>query len=203
MSPVRTVGSLVRSTFLTPGGTARALVAASLLATLAVQHPNQAFARVKVRNKWALLPNWCFFAPNPAMHDLHLLYRTLDTDGGTSSWKSINVIAGRRLHQFFWFPGRRPEKGVFDICSELLPLLEQGVARTRGTPTYELLAAFVRRWVRDEGLGGVRGFQFALTQATGYETGHDPQIVFVSPYTELAPEPMTTSPTPAEEPTHA
>ncbi|WP_217211354.1 hypothetical protein [Streptomyces sp. AC550_RSS872] len=33
----------------------------------------------------------------------------------------------------------------------------------------------------------VKGFHFALTQSTGFDTGHEPEIVFVSPYLETSP----------------
>ncbi|MFE0808851.1 hypothetical protein ACFW34_15415 [Streptomyces sp. NPDC058848] len=197
MTHLRTLRSLARTAFTTPGGVTRAVGAAALVATLAVQHPNSSFGRVVTRDGFSLLPNWRFFAPTPAVHDFHLLYRTLDRQGRTSRWKAVDVIEGRKPHQIVWFPTRRPEKAVFDICSELLPVLDQGVTRMSRTSAYHLLLAYLRRWVRVDGPPGAKGFQFALTQATGYDTGHDPEIIFISPYTEMTPGPDAASPAPS------
>ncbi|WP_031486387.1 hypothetical protein [Streptomyces bicolor] len=186
MNQLRTLKSLVRTAFATPGGVARAVGAAALVGTLAVQHPNSSFNRLALRDRFSLLPNWRFFAPTPAVHDFHLLYRTLDLQGRTSPWKTVDVIEGRKLHQIVWFPGRRPEKAVFDLCSDLLPVLDQGFTQTSKTPAYQVLAAYLRRCIRADGAPEVRGFQFALTQAAGFDTGHEPQIIFVSPYMEMA-----------------
>ncbi|MGW1951563.1 hypothetical protein ACWCPI_02175 [Streptomyces sp. NPDC001920] len=191
MKQLRTLRSLARTAFATPGGVARTVGAAALVGTLAVQHPNSAFSRVILRDRFSLLPNWRFFAPTPAVHDFHLLYRTLDLQGRTSSWKSVDVIEGRKLHQIVWFPGRRPEKAVFDLCSELLPVLDQGFTQLSKAPAYQVLVAYLRRWIRADGTPEVKGFQFALTQATGFDTGHEPEIIFVSPYLETSPDPAS------------
>lgn len=177
--------SLLRTAFTGSGATARIACAALVVATLTVQHPNTNFDRTSRRDKFAVLPNWRFFAPTPAMHDFHFLYRTLREDGRTSSWKGVDVIEGRKLHQIVWFPTRRPEKAVYDICSELLPHLAGDVAAIRNAPAYDLVTAYLDGRIRREGAQDVKGFQFALTQSTGFDTVQEPELLFVSPYTPL------------------
>lgn len=169
-----------------PGGLTRAAGAALLLGTLSAQHPNPLFNKAQKLDIFsAMFPNWRFFAPTPAQHDYHILYRTLNHDGETSSWRMVEVIVGRKLPQVFWFPGRRPEKAIFDIVTELVTQLDKGFSTLVKLPSYRMLCAFLRHRITDDGAEGVKGFQFTLVRATGYEES-DPEVVFVSPYTPMA-----------------
>ncbi|MFD8086123.1 hypothetical protein ACFV4F_31005 [Kitasatospora sp. NPDC059722] len=162
--------------------------AAMLLGTLATQHPHPAFNRLQLKDTFSLLPNWRFFAPTPAMHDYHFLYRTLGADGTTSPWEGLDVIEGRKPWQIAWFPTRRPEKAVFDICSEILHVIDKGFAVVTRTSAYRTLTEYLRATIHERGdAADVRGFQFALARATGYDRTQDPEMVFVSPYTPLDP----------------
>jgi hypothetical protein len=176
--------------FLTGEGAAwRIAGAAMLVGTLATQHPSQMFNRLQLKDTFSVLPNWRFFAPTPAMHDYHFLYRTLGADGTTSRWEALDVIEGRKPWQIAWFPTRRPEKAVFDICSEILHVLDKGFAVVTRTSAYRTLTEYLRAGLRARGETPetVRGFQFALARATGYDTSQEPEMVFVSPYTPLDP----------------
>ncbi|MGW1951555.1 hypothetical protein ACWCPI_02130 [Streptomyces sp. NPDC001920] len=172
-----------------PGAAARIAGTALLLGTVAIQHPNSAFNRLEARDRFSLLPNWRFFAPNPATYDYHFFYRTQDTSGTTSEWRTVDVIEGRRMHQIFWFPGRRPEKAVFDICSELLGPMNAGIDAMTETTGYAVLVAHLRERIRAENApGSVQGFQFGLARAAGFaET--EPETIFVSPFTPMDPSP--------------
>ncbi|MFE3329564.1 hypothetical protein [Streptomyces sp. NPDC059176] len=163
--------------------------AAMLVGTLATQHPHQMFNRLQLKDTFSVLPNWRFFAPTPAMHDYHFLYRTLSTDSTTSLWQGIDVIEGRKPWQIAWFPTRRPEKAVFDICSEILHVIDKGFGVVTRTPAYRTLTEHLRTTITAQGgtTDTVKGFQFALARATGYDKSHDPEMVFVSPYTLLGP----------------
>ncbi|MFF8842427.1 hypothetical protein ACF08N_06785 [Streptomyces sp. NPDC015127] len=174
--------------------------AAMLVGTLAAQHPNPMFNRLQLKDTFSVLPNWRFFAPTPAMHDYHFLYRTLDADGTTSPWRGVDVIEGRKPWQIAWFPTRRPEKAVFDICSEILHVIDKGFAVVTRTSAYRTLTEYLRATVDAQGDAArtVRGFQFALARATGYDRSGDPEMVFVSPYTPYAPHTSAVPPTPAE-----
>jgi hypothetical protein len=49
-----------------------------------------------------------------------------------------------------------------------------------------MLVRFLRQRIREDGAAeGVKGFQFTLVRATGYEET-DPEVVFVSPYTPMS-----------------
>lgn len=178
--------------------------AAALLLTLAGQHPHRDFSRVRTKDYLSLLPNWRFFAPNPATFDYHFLYRTVDADGSASTWHDVSGIVDRKPMHLFWFPTRRADKGVFDACHEILPCLDQGFSVASRTPGYRLIIEHVRTRITSQGTpaGDVRGFQFALTSGAGYDTGHKPRLMFLSPYVPLDPHapntPLTASTAPAE-----
>lgn len=170
-----------------PGALPRWAAAAVLVGTVAAQHPNPGFSRAQRIDLFsALFPNWRFFAPTPAQHDYHFFHRTLDHEGHTSEWKLVEVIVGRRPAQIAWFPGRRPEKAVFDICSELVSALDKGFDELVTLPAYRMLRAYLRRRIAAEtDEADVKGFQFTLARATGYDESNDPEILFVSPYTPM------------------
>ncbi|SCK38564.1 hypothetical protein [Streptomyces sp. WMMB 322] len=183
---VRAARSGLSTAFTGPGGLTRAAGAALLLGTLSAQHPNPLFNKAQKLDIFsAMFPNWRFFAPTPAQHDYHILYRTLNHEGETSPWRMVEVIVGRKLPQMFWFPGRRPEKAIFDIVTELITQLDKGFSGMMKLPSYRILCAFLRHRIREDGNAeGVKGFQFTLVRATGYEET-EPEVVFVSPYTRM------------------
>jgi hypothetical protein len=166
---------------------ARVAVSSLIVLTLWSQHPHPAFNRVRLKDNLSLIPNWRFFAPVPAQHDYHVYYRALDTDGGVSEWKPVHTITPRRNSQFVWFPSRRREKGLFDIVSELLPLLDSlGPRAVQNAPAYRLLENTLRWSIPGwEQSTTVDGFQFALIRHTGYELSTDPDIIFASPYSPI------------------
>jgi hypothetical protein len=121
------------------------------------------------------------------MHDYHLLYRTLSHDGESSRWKSVDVITGRKLTQIAWFPTRRPEKALFDVCSDVLYFIDKGFPVVTRTPGYRVLVAYLRRRMREDGVEDAKGFQFTLVRAAGYDTAETPETIFVSPLTPMKP----------------
>lgn len=156
--------------------------------TVLSQHPHRVFDRLRPLDKVGLLiPNWRFFAPTPARHDFHLLYRTLSDSGERSQWKAASRINPRAWSQVVWFPGRRQEKAVFDICTEITGLVGQRGARLTETPAYRLLRDFVIRHIREEDPLGPRvtGFQFLIVQYSGHDHSEEPQYSFVSPFVPL------------------
>ncbi|MFI1354168.1 hypothetical protein ACH4TV_11380 [Streptomyces sp. NPDC020898] len=173
--------------------------AAVLLLTFAGQHPHHDFSRVRTRDHFSLLPNWRFFAPHPAMHDYHFLYRTVSGDGTASTWRDASGIVDRKPMHLVWFPTRRADKSVFDACQEILPRLEQGFAAAAHTPGYRLITEHVRTRIAAEDTppDDVRGFQFALASGTGYDLRQGPRLMFVSPFVPLDPHAPATPLTPA------
>ncbi|MFG2313149.1 hypothetical protein ACGFS9_31445 [Streptomyces sp. NPDC048566] len=196
MAPTTAVSRL----FTGPGGLTRAACSGMLLGTLATQHPStELFGRVQRIDRTAVMfPNWRFFAPTPARHDYQFLYRTLSYDRETSKWRTVQAIAERRLSQIVWFPGRRTEKAIFDACQQVINVLDDGFTVAEHNPAYRMLREFIRNRIDRSETTGIKGFQFALARAAGYDTAEEPQIVFVSPYIPLQPQPppAPTSPHP-------
>ncbi|PZT75936.1 hypothetical protein DNK56_21315 [Streptomyces sp. AC1-42W] len=182
---------LVRDVFTGPGALARLAGAAMLVTTVAAQHPHPAFGRAIARDVFSQVPNWKFFAPNPAVHDFHYVYRTLDAEGRTSQWHEIEMIEPRRWHQAFWFATRRPEKAVFDLCTAILQHVARwGISSVQENSSYRVLAEFIRRTIRESQPEPtlVRGFQFGVVRASGHDASEAPETLFVSPYTLMEPD---------------
>ncbi|MCF3183053.1 hypothetical protein IPZ70_24365 [Streptomyces polychromogenes] len=189
---MKAAAGILKSAFTGEGAWARVLGAGMLVATVAAQHPHPAFDRSRAKDVFSLIPNWKFFAPNPAVHDFHYVYRTLEPGGATSEWHEIEMIEPRRLRQAFWFATRRPEKAVFDICTAILQLAAKGGAAAAQTNSaYQVLVEFIRRTIRERhGEDTVRGFQFAVVRAAGHDTAEEPEPLFLSPYTPMKRPPV-------------
>ncbi|WP_151770070.1 hypothetical protein [Streptomyces abyssomicinicus] len=182
----RTGRELLARHFAGQAGTVRLLAGLVLLGTVCSQHPSPAFSRVlrlDVLN--VVFPNWRFFAPNPAQHDLQFYCRTLDEAGRTSEWFPVEVIQGRTPRQILWFPERRAEKAVFDLATEVLRHLDKGLSRAGTLPGYRMLRAYFEAGIARSGAAAVKGFQFTLVRNAGYDDAEEPEILFVSPYTPM------------------
>ncbi|MFI9105453.1 hypothetical protein ACIGXA_33585 [Streptomyces fildesensis] len=156
--------------------------------TAASQHPNGVFDRVRNHDKVGLLlPNWRFFAPEPAQHDFHVLHRVLTADGSQTRWEQTTSIAPRRWTQMVWFPDRRREKGLFDVCAELISLMNIPGLDTTGFPVFRVLRDFVALAVHEEYAGQElpQGLQFVIARHTGHDQDHEPDYIFLSPFVPL------------------
>ncbi|BDH59119.1 hypothetical protein [Tsukamurella sp. PLM1] len=163
-------------------------LAGALLVTAAGQHPNRMFDRVRRADRLGILiPNWRFFAPEPARHDFHVVHRVVAADGSVGEWRDTAPSEPRRWRHAVYFPERRRDKALSDICTEV------GVRASRGdvrdATVYRLLREFVRAQVRrdlaawEDGDGAV-GLQFAVIRYGGYDDSEEPQHILVS---ELVP----------------
>lgn len=157
-------------------------------ATAASQHPVRSFDRVRDRDKVGLLlPNWRFFAPEPAQHDYHILHRVLTADGGQTGWEETTRITPRAWNQMVWFPDRRREKGLFDVCSQLVALMNRPGLDVTRFPAYRVLRDSVDLTVREEYADQEppQGFQFLIARHTGHDQTHEPDYVFLSPFVPM------------------
>ena len=156
--------------------------------TAASQHPNIVFDRFRDYDRSSILiPNWRFFAPEPAQHDFHLLHRVLTADGVQTPWKETFQFTPRIWMHAVWYPEQRRDKAIFDVCMDLLGLLEApGIEVTR-IPAYQLLLDFVEVAVRRDFAGRElpQGFQFTITRYTGYDHEQDPDVIIASPFVPL------------------
>ncbi|KXP07375.1 hypothetical protein HWD35_08645 [Tsukamurella tyrosinosolvens] len=164
-------------------------LAGALLVTAAAQHPNKMFDRVRRLDPIGILiPNWRFFAPEPARHDFHVVHRTVGTDGGVTEWRETVPSRRRTWRHALFFPERRRDKALSDVCTEV------GVAASRGDvetkAAYRMLREFVRASVvgaaGDDSGPDLEGFQFAVIRYSGYDDSEDPQHVLVSEFVPLA-----------------
>ncbi|WP_148071466.1 hypothetical protein [Streptomyces sp. I6] len=153
-------------------------------ATVLSQHPIRTFDRLRRYDRMnVLIPNWRFFAPHPAQHDCHLLYRTLSGTGEASLWKRASTITGRSWTHVVWDPARRREKGFLDLCNEFTNRTNKGLELTGSVP-YRLMAAFVLRHIRhsDPDWPDITGYQFLIVQSGGYEESEELRYRFTSPF---------------------
>ncbi len=160
-----------------------------LLATLASQHPHRAFDGLRRFDPIGLaVPNWRFFAPEPAQHDYHVLHRVLRADDTPSPWAETTTISPRSWGHAVFFPDRRREKALFDLASELTALMMDPRIDVRRTVPFELLRDAVELKVRAEEADPLpRGFQFLLARHTGHDEEPEPDYLFASPYIPLGP----------------
>ena len=164
--------------------TAAAGFAALFWATVASNGPHQGFDRLRnldARNN--VLPNWRFFAPNPAMHDTHVLYRTLAHDGSVGAWDVALEPSPRVWWNMVFHPGRRNEKAIFDVVeSIIIAILTAPLEVVERRTPFKLLHAFVARKVRaDAGAGPLpEGVQIAVVRHTGYDDEGDTEYLMVS-----------------------
>jgi hypothetical protein len=160
---------------------------AMLFVTFFSQHPNRLFDRLRNRDKLGFwLPNWRFFAPNPAQNDFHILHRTLSQEGVESLWEDTHETTPRKLIHFVWFPDRRTDKGIFDAAADLMAVIPLGEDKTIASPAYRTISAFVLRRIRDRtGDVPIAGYQFMLAASAGYDDSVEPEELLTSPYISL------------------
>lgn len=87
-----------------------------LLLTPLVHLPLEPFRKVRRLDKAGLLPYWNFFAPNPAVVDLHLLFQYRAPEEGM--WIEYPVPS---RHKWSWIfhSDRRRRKAIVDLASQL------------------------------------------------------------------------------------
>lgn len=149
------------------------------------QHPSRSFDWARRYDPaGVLIPNWRFFAPNPATHDSRLAHRILWGDGETSEWFETHEIKDRMVRDPFWCPHRRRDKAVTDMTSNLLThLSDRRYAQIENAPCYRAMVSIIRHLVQlhpDVTRRGVHGFQFLVARDTGYDSEGELELLFAS-----------------------
>ncbi|MBN9795564.1 hypothetical protein DMP17_44410 [Pseudonocardia sp. TMWB2A] len=168
--------------------------AALFWSTVASNSPHQGFDRLRnldARNN--VLPNWRFFAPNPAIHDTHVLYRTRAHDGTVAPWAVALEPSPRAWWNMVVYPGRRNEKAIFDVVDSIVhAILAAPLEVVEKRTPFRLLRGFVARKVRLDAPDGPPpvGFQIAIVRHTGYEDG-ETEYLMVSKLLPLTGTPST------------
>jgi hypothetical protein len=163
--------------------------AAWFVATAVSQHPDRSFERARELDRTGsgvMIPNWRFFAPNPAVEDQHFLYRLASADHREHTpWRAVFEIEPRRLMHAFWFPGRRQEKAIFDVASTLLEnrAASVPVQREAGAAAQRLVKDFVRHRIEPE--EGFPLFQVLLVRYAGHDHSEAPIYDMIFDYEEV------------------
>ena len=164
-------------------------IAAWVVATLLAQVSSSSFAHIAKRDPFGgLVPNWRFFAPNPASHDFRVAYRCLYADGTHGSWQAAsNASDQRRLVHSVWNPQRRESKALSDISSSIVKLLSSQRHLVEASIEYQLLTT----WVKRVGVRGsekpIEGVQFALARDPGFDDDADASFLFISKLERIQP----------------
>lgn len=152
------------------------------LVSAAAQYPDDSYSRVRrlggpLTNSF-LIPNWKFFAPNPGIEDVILLYRTGDSASGTwSEWARVLPIYRPNLIRSFVSRDSRLNKGLLDIYATLQEVSNfpqrDGYVACRDL-LLSIVAARIPRPL------DAKEFQVMVVHGTGYEERLPPRydIVF-------------------------
>lgn len=164
-------------------------IASWLIITATNQHPNRSFDWARRYDPAVMLiPNWRFFAPNPAVHDFRLAHRILWSDNQESEWMDTRDIPKRKWWNPIWFPSRRIDKGITDLSNGLLEIITTPGINIEETPQYAMLCSLSRRSIEEmlnDNFSGKNsetptGFQFALGRDPGRDTEEKPALIFIS-----------------------
>jgi hypothetical protein len=165
-----------------------AIFAGWFVATILSQHPDRSYDKARNLDRTGtgiLIPNWRFFAPNPAVEDQHFLYRLANEERTEhTEWREVYSSVPRRLVHAFWFPGRRIEKAVFDVAASLLHTSGATPQHQEAKQAaYRLINEFIRRRLTPE--PGYPLFQVLLVRYSGYDHSEDPKYDMVFDYEKV------------------
>lgn len=132
-----------------------------------------------------LLPRWTFFAPNPGIHDNHLVYTSLENPSTPHSanndvlslWHSCESLDSTHI-PLLWNPQRRLSKTVADINNCLITMSRDlGISERVMPLTAEYLAAtnYVSARVPD-----ASHFRWALARSHGFAGNRTFLLSFLS-----------------------
>ena len=87
------------------------------------------FSRIKLRDHFALIPLWTFFAPNPGTRDHDVLFRDQLVDGEHTAWRQLSDPSVQ-WSCAFWNPKKRIKKARLDLtvflAQHLIRAVESG-----------------------------------------------------------------------------
>ncbi|MBN9327024.1 MAG: hypothetical protein BGO38_09830 [Cellulomonas sp. 73-145] len=73
------------------------------------------------------IPQWRFFAPNPGVEDIYLMYRTREGEQiAWSPWQDLPLQSKSSTTAMIWNPGTRKAKALFDATQQLRILAGYG-----------------------------------------------------------------------------
>ena len=73
------------------------------------------------------IPQWRFFAPNPGVEDIYLMYRTRQGEQASwGPWQDLSLQSKSSTVAVIWNPGTRKAKALFDATQQLRILAGYG-----------------------------------------------------------------------------
>jgi hypothetical protein len=155
-----------------------------LAITAAIQRPGSRFKRwVKTRDPCYYIPTWTFFAPNPGVTDVRLLWREQLVDGVVGPWHEVDRPR-QGILRGLWNPTKRARKVLHD-CRRRLQ-----AARDRDEDELFMLSVSYLLILQHvvslpvSPLSASRQFVLLETQGTDDEDGLL-TLLFVSPWHDL------------------
>lgn len=137
----------------------------------------KACAYLRTWDVCSLIPEWKFFAPNPAQGDFHLLYRDRLADGTITPWTEVRFSERASLLCALWNAGRREPKALFDAVSDLGAEARLAPAVLAGSLSFLTILNYVSslpRWAAAEFT------QFLILHSFGRFSNDQPVVVFLS-----------------------
>jgi len=149
------------------------------LLTIAFQKNNK-LSRLTARfDRFALVPKWSFFSPDPGASNYHFVYRSRDDKTVASPWLELDLSPRAFLFPI-WNPRKRYREGMIELF-QLLALfsLNNSAERLQFTAPYIILLDVARK--RLEGSLSPQAFyQFALVETRGPSGASMPRVRFYS-----------------------
>jgi hypothetical protein len=139
-------------------------------------------ARIRRLDRFALVPEWRFFAPNPGRHDFHLLFRDKFSDDTKSYWKEVCPISHHGVGNMILNPSKRRNKALFDCTQELTKHINARDKTLELSVPYLTLLNYVSHLPRGISPQAV---QFLLMFSAGEDLNKDPDILYVSQFHSL------------------
>ncbi|MCO6174322.1 hypothetical protein NHF50_04620 [Flavobacterium sp. NRK F10] len=69
-------------------------------------------------DKFGLLPNYCFFAPNPLLNDYRIVFKRINSE--QEEWEEVPIYMEFKIVRIFWNPFKYYNKGLIDSCHFLI-----------------------------------------------------------------------------------
>lgn len=141
-------------------------------------------------NIGSIFPIWTFFAPNPGMHDTHILVRDKLPNGRLTEWLELDIGEVRKPYHVVWNPGKRKQKLAVDAISEVKSIKIMGdakkveadmiIAQIKLSKGYLLLLNLV--FVLPRIVSGAVSRQFVVLDASHFTGKRQLSPLFFSPF---------------------
>ncbi len=152
------------------------------LASVVHQFDPPRWSRISRHDRYALLPRWRFFAPNPGRDDRHLVVRDEVVPGVAGRWRPVALDESKRSWRWLWQPSRYGSKALSDLVSGLLGTL-RALGSTDFAPGAEQLSGSylgLLRWSLIEPAAEGAKRQFAVVASNGHGESRSLRIVYLS-----------------------